>query len=261
MAMRIYRVSIPIQSAIHQSVATRISRELADGLEVQGWLKVRSAGDKTFLDVEVTARNREDAVGTALSRVDDFLYLLTLYKDHPYEAVAFDIRAEPIRDVQAVPIQKVDGGKIHVEIVETVEVSEKTAVHKRLEDISAVSSAFIALRRVADERLKRALAWYHLAACSSDEGNAFLGKFIAFEIMISAISRDLDPGQVEAKLKRVGIQVSQSDIRTVKRVRNRLVHQGELHEDFARCAALLDDITKQYLIQYVSAITEKMDLN
>ena len=95
-----YRVSIPIEASAQDGVDFSLTHKLEDGLVLGNILRIRVEAATTYLDIEVVAEQRNEAITSALVMAWRLVQLISLVYNKGFEVSLAGIQAIPIEPAE-----------------------------------------------------------------------------------------------------------------------------------------------------------------
>jgi hypothetical protein len=184
-----YLVSIPIKTVNRATIEQMKGFGLVNGLRLGNVLRVRvegttiiegkagSSGTSTYLDIEVSADNRKDAVEQAFSLSQLFVQLMVLVHQAEFE---FDISFMGIQATKLSPTGALEPSTYFGQQTDILSFQDVVPVWERVITMKEQGSE---LWKV----LKIALEWLYFGAIANEERSIFLAYRIALEVLLRSI--------------------------------------------------------------------------
>jgi hypothetical protein len=167
-----YRVSIPVEAAIQDGIDVSITHKLKDGMTLGDMLRVRVEDTITYLEIEVEAEERNEAITSALVMAWRLVQLISLVYNKGFEVGLAGIRAILIAPLEPPVEIREEEGSVHVTFRETLHISD----HLRLtEHISTLDPLLPIWKRMNQSANVTAdgLEWLYLGKIASNERMTF----------------------------------------------------------------------------------------
>ena len=178
-----YRVSIPIEGSAQDGVDFSITHKLEDGLVLGNILRVRVEGTVTYLDIEVVAEQRNDAITSALVMAWRLVQLISLVYNKGFEVSLAGIQAIPIEPAEPpFEIREEENG-VHLIVREKSYFSDHIRITEHIPSLDPLLPLWEYLNR-SDSVVTDGLEWLYLGNIASNNRMAFLAYWLAFELLI-----------------------------------------------------------------------------
>ncbi len=178
-----YRVSIPLEATVQDGVDFSVTHKLEDGLALNDMLRVRVEGIITYLDIEVVAQQRNEAITSALPMAWRFVQLLSLVYNKGYEVSLAGIQAIPITPTE--PPVEIHEEEYHVHIIvrEKLYISDHIRVTAHITSLDLILPLWERLNQ-SNSVVADGLEWLYLGNIVSDDRMAFLAYWLALELLV-----------------------------------------------------------------------------
>ena len=179
-----YMVSIPIETITRATVEQSRGYGLVNNLQLANILHVRvertttiegnagTQGAITYLDIEVSAEDRKEAITQALSLTRLFVQLMVLVYQAEFEISIVGIQAKNLSPSSGLELSTYFGMQTDI---------------ASFEDLIPVWERVISIQEQDSELwkvLKLALEWLHFGAIANEERSVFLAYRIALEVLL-----------------------------------------------------------------------------
>ncbi len=184
---QLYRVSIPVEATLQDGVDVTITHKLEHGLVLDNVLSVKVEDSTTYLDFEIVADQRNEAITLALIRAERFVQLTALVYGKGFEVSMAGIRAMLVKPARPSFEIFEEENPVRVVIREELHVSDHLRI---IEHISSLD-ALLPLWKRMDQRSSvtaDGLEWFYLGKITSNERMAFLADWIALELLLERTS-------------------------------------------------------------------------
>src|SRR5947209_14039125 len=156
-----YRVSIPIEASAQDGVDFSITHKLKDGLTLADILRIRVEAATTYLDIEVAAEQRNDAITSALVMAWRLVQLISLVYNKGFEVSLAGIQAVPIEPAEPpFEIREEENG-VHLIVREKLYVSDHIRVTEHISSLDPLLPLWDYLNR-SDSVVTDGLEWLYL---------------------------------------------------------------------------------------------------
>jgi ribosomal protein L7/L12 len=194
-----YRVSIPLQTITRATIEGSEGYGVENNLQLEDVLRTRvenapitegrlgTLGITTYLDIDITAENRKDAMLKAVSIAQLFIQLIALV--HQAE---FEINLAGIRSVTLTP-------DANIEPSAYLGVQVNIASFERLLPVWKKVAAMQEQNNELWKVLRLTLEWLHFGAIANEERSVFLAYRIALEVLLKGTEGDESPVTVFQK--------------------------------------------------------------
>lgn len=178
-----YRVSIPIEAIVRDGVDNSFTHKLEDGLTLSDILRVRIEDAVTYLDIEVVAEQRNEAITSALVMAWRLVQLISLVYNKGFEVSLAGIQAIPIEPAEPpFEIREEENG-VHLIVREKLYFSEHIRITEHIPSLDPLLPLWEYLNR-SDSVVTDGLEWLYLGNIASNDRMAFLAYWLAFELLI-----------------------------------------------------------------------------
>ncbi len=178
-----YRVSIPIEAIVQDGVDNSFTHKLEDGLTLSDILRVRIEDAVTYLDIEVVAEQRNDAITSALVMAWRLVQLISLVYNKGFEVSLAGIQAIPIEPAEPpFEIREEENG-VHLIVREKLYFSDHIRITEHIPSLDPLLPLWEYLNR-SDSVVTDGLEWLYLGNIASNDRMAFLAYWLAFELLI-----------------------------------------------------------------------------
>lgn len=174
-----YQVSIPIEATVQDGVDASFTHKLEDGLMLGNILRVRIEDDVTYLDIEVVAEQRNEAITSGLAIARRFVQLLSLVDNKGFEVSLAGIKAIPMAPAEP-PIEVRQEGNDVRELLHFSYHIRATAHISSLDQIMPLWNRVNQSNSVVADGLE----WLYLGAITSNDRMAFLAYWLALELLV-----------------------------------------------------------------------------
>src|SRR6266568_1712832 len=178
-----YRVSIPVEAVMQQDgVEFSVSHKLEDGLQLGDILRVRIENAITYLDMEVVAEQRNEAITIALSRSGRVVQLISWVYKKGFEVSLAGIQAIPLTPVEPPFEVREEEDGIHVMLREVLHISDHIRVTEHIPTLDALLPLWEWIEE--NNTVADGLEWLYLGTIASNDRMAFLAYWIALELLL-----------------------------------------------------------------------------
>jgi hypothetical protein len=178
-----YRVSIPIEASAQDGVDFSVTHKLEDGLVLGNILRVRVEAATTYLDIEVVAELRNDAITSALAMAWRLMQLISLVYNKGFEVSLAGIQAIPIEPAEPPFEIREEENSVHLIVQEKLYFSEHIRITEHIPSLDPLLPLWEYLNR-SDSVVADGLEWLYLGNIASNDRMAFLAYWLAFELLV-----------------------------------------------------------------------------
>jgi hypothetical protein len=178
-----YRVSIPIEASAQDGVDFSVTHKLEDGLVLGNILRVRVEAATTYLDIEVVAELRNDAITSALAMAWRLMQLISLVYNKGFEVSLAGIQAIPIEPAEPPFEIREEENSVHLIVQEKLYFSEHIRITEHIPSLDPLLPLWEYLNR-SDSVEADGLEWLYLGNIASNDRMAFLAYWLAFELLV-----------------------------------------------------------------------------
>jgi hypothetical protein len=187
-----YRVSIPIEASAQDGVDFSLTHKLEDGLVLGNILRIRVEAATTYLDIEVVAEQRNEAITSALVMAWRLVQLISLVYNKGFEVSLAGIQAIPIEPAEPpFEIREEENG-VHLIVREKLYFSDHIRITEHIPSLDPLLPLWEYLNR-SDSVVTDGLEWLYLGNIASNDRMAFLAYWLALELLIERM-----PGNEQA---------------------------------------------------------------
>jgi hypothetical protein len=203
---------------------------------------------KTSISIDMD--DPELAKRKAIDKIEELVTILTLIFETAYEIYDLSVVHKPI-------IEKTESGQ-KISIFDTIHIAEGVVVIKRTpkEIIEEQYNFWRDKLRKLEERevLIRALKWWRRGSLDEDKVDKFIHYFIVLELLASKYSQR----NIEKFCNEYGIKYKPDERRSLKDIRNKLIHDISEGKDVAGgWARKIADTLGYEIFQAIKKIIEK----
>jgi len=182
-----YQVSIPIEATVQDGVDASFTHKLEDGLMLGNILRVRIEDDITYLDIEVVAEQRNEAITSGLAIAWRFVQLISLVYDKGFEVSLAGIRAIPMTPAEP-PIEiRQEGDHVRIIVRETLHISDHIRATAHISSLDQILPLWNRVNQ-SNSVIADGLEWLYLGAITSNDRMAFLAYWLALELLVERTS-------------------------------------------------------------------------
>jgi len=178
-----YRVSIPVEAAIQDGIDVSITHKLKDGITLGDMLRVRVEDTITYLEIEVEAEERHEAITSALVMAWRLVQLISLVYNKGFEVGLAGIRAILIAPLEPPVEIREEEGRVHVTFRETLHISDYLRITEYISTLDPLLPIWKRMNQSASVTAD-GLEWLYLGKIASNERMAFLAHWLAFELLV-----------------------------------------------------------------------------
>lgn len=178
-----YQVSIPIEATVQDGVDASFTHKLEDGLMLGNILRVRIEDDGAYLDIEVVAEQRNEAITSGLAIAWRFVQLISLVYNKGFEVSLAGIRAIPMAPAEP-PIEiRQEGDHVRIIVRETLHISDHIRATKHISSLDQIMPLWNRVNQ-SNSVVADGLEWLYLGAITSNDRMAFLAYWLALELLV-----------------------------------------------------------------------------
>ncbi|SRR6266446_3405670 len=182
-----YQVSIPIEATVQDGVDASFTHKLEDGLMLGNILRVRIEDDVTYLDIEVVAEQRNEAITSGLAIAWRFVQLISLVYNKGFEVSLAGIRAIPMTPAEP-PIEiHQEGDHVRIIVRETLHISDHIRATAHISSLDQILPLWNRVNQ-SNSVIADGLEWLYLGAITSNDRMAFLAYWLALELLVERTS-------------------------------------------------------------------------
>jgi len=178
-----YPVSIPIEASAQDGVDFSVTHKLEDGLVLGNILRIRVEAATTYLDIEVVAELRNDAITSALAMAWRLMQLISLVYNKGFEVSLAGIQAIPIEPAEPPFEIREEENSVHLIVQEKLYFSEHIRITEHIPSLDPLLPLWEYLNR-SDSVVADGLEWLYLGNIASNDRMAFLAYWLAFELLV-----------------------------------------------------------------------------
>ncbi len=176
-------VSIPIEANVQDGVDFSITHKLEDGLTLGDIFRVRVEGAITYLDIEVDAEQRNNAITSALVMAWRLVQLISLVYNKGFDVSLAGIQAKPIEPSEPpFEIREEEDG-VHLIVREKLYISEHIRITEHISSLDPLLSLWDYLNR-SESVVTDGLEWLYLGNITSNVRMEYLSYWLAFELLV-----------------------------------------------------------------------------
>ena len=178
-----YQVSIPVEATVQDGVDASFTHKLEDGLMLGNILRVRIEDDITYLDIEVVAEQRNEAITSGLVIAWRFVQLISLVYNKGFEVSLAGIRAIPMAPAEPPMEIRQEGDHVHIIVRETLHISDHIRATAHISSLDQIMPLWNRVNQ-SNSVVADGLEWLYLGAITSNDRMAFLAYWLALELLV-----------------------------------------------------------------------------
>src|SRR5260370_11053162 len=152
-------------------------------------LRVRVEDIITYLEIEVEAEVRNEAITSGLVMAWRFVQLISLVYNKGFEVGLAGIRAILIAPLEHPVEIRQEEGRVHVAFRETLHISDHLRITEHISTLDPLLPIWKRMNQGASVTAD-GLEWFYFGKISSNERMAFLAHWLAFELLVERYTRN-----------------------------------------------------------------------